>query len=346
MSSSTPDQQGYLMGWRKVDTRWSDMDVTRLYSIADADLLGTVMYSALTVALHPLTVAKIRRQIMREGQPTGTSSHTGAFLNNIGQHYRGLGVVVGLAIPARILYISTLEYSREKFDTSARYFLSNPPPALATYSTEISGLLPLVTPFSGGISGGLAAVSSQVIVVPMDVVSQKLMVMEEKVYKSEGSAMMVVKSIIRTDGWLGLYRGLGLSLLTSLPAGTIWWGTYTGMRDKLCVFECSEDDGKGVTPRVARQVIVQVASAFGAATAASLATQPLDTIKTRLQVGANNSSTKPRSSPRSIAKELISTPGLYKGLLPRIVHMGVWGSVLSAAYEVLKLVSRKDYDYL
>jgi hypothetical protein len=30
--------------------------------------------------------------------------------------------------------------------------------------------------------------------------------------------------------------------------------------------------------------------------------------------------------------------------LPRIVHMGVWGSVLSAAYEVLKLVSRKDYD--
>jgi solute carrier family 25 protein 44 len=281
---------------------------------------------------------------MRNGQPTGSSSHTGAFFDNIGQYYRGLGVVVGLAIPARIIYISTLEYSREQFDTSARHFLSNPPPPLGTYSREMSGLLPLVTPFSGGISGGLAAVSSQVIVVPMDVVSQKLMVMEEKVYTSEGSATMVARSIIRTDGWQGLYRGFGLSLLTSLPAGTIWWGTYSGLRDKLSNFESLEDDGKGYIPRVARQVVIQVASAFSAAMAASLATQPLDTIKTRLQVGANDLSTKPRSSLRSIAKELVSTPGLYKGLLPRIVHMGVWGSVLSAAYEVLKLVSRKDYD--
>lgn len=297
------------------------------------------MYSALTVALHPLTVAKIRRQVARNGQPTGSSSHKGAFLDNIGQYYRGLGVVVGMAIPARIIYISTLEYTREKFDTSARQFLSNPPPTFGTYSKEMSGLLPMVTPFSGGISGGLAAVSSQVIVVPMDVVSQKLMVMEEKVYQSEGSAMMVARSIIRTDGWQGLYRGFGLSLLTSLPAGTIWWGTYSGLRDKLSV----EDDREGYIPRVARPVVIQVASAFGAAMAASLATQPLDTIKTRLQVGANDLIAKPRSSMGSIGKDLVFTPGLYKGLLPRIVHMGVWGSVLSAAYEVLKLVSRKDY---
>jgi solute carrier family 25 protein 44 len=295
------------------------------------------MYSALTVALHPLTVAKIRRQVARNGQPTGSSSHKGAFLDNIGQYYRGLGVVVGMAIPARIIYISTLEYTREKLDTSARQFLSNPPPTFGTYSKEMSGLLPMVTPFSGGISGGLAAVSSQVIVVPMDVVSQKLMVMEEKVYQSEGSAMMVARSIIRTDGWQGLYRGFGLSLLTSLPAGTIWWGTYSGLRDKLSV----EDDREGYIPRVARPVVIQVASAFGAAMAASLATQPLDTIKTRLQVGANDLIAKPRSSMGSIGN---FTPGLYKGLLPRIVHMGVWGSVLSAAYEVLKLVSRKDYD--
>jgi solute carrier family 25 protein 44 len=177
----------------------------------------------------------------------------------------------------------------------------------------------------------------------MDVVSQKLMVMEEKVYKADGNAAMVARSIIRTDGWRGLYRGFGLSLFTSLPAGTIWWGTYAGFKDKLSSFESFEDDGKGYIPPMARQGIIQVASAFSAAVAASLATQPLDTIKTRLQVGENDSSMNPRSL-RSIAKELVSTPGLYKGLLPRIVHMGVWGSVLSAAYEVLKLVSRKDYD--
>jgi solute carrier family 25 protein 44 len=310
------------------------------------------MYSALTVALHPLTVAKIRRQVARSGEPTSPapsasgsrSPGTGAFLNNIGQYYRGLGVVIALAIPARIIYISTLEYSREQIDANARHFLSNPPSALATYSREMLGLLPMVTPFSGGIAGGLAAVSSQIIVVPMDVLSQKMMVMEEKVYQAEGSAVLVARKIILSDGWRGLYRGFGLSLFTSLPAGTIWWGTYVGFKDKLSAFEGLGDDGKGYIPPMARQVIVQVASAFSAAVAASLATQPLDTIKTRLQVGVNDSSMKPRSSLRSFAKEFVATPGLYKGLLPRIVHMGVWGSVLSAAYEVLKLVSRKDYD--
>jgi hypothetical protein len=315
-----------------------------IFSLARMSL-GTVMYSALTVVLHPLTVAKIQRQVARKGQPTGSSPpSTGAFFDNIRQYYRGLGVVVCFAIPARIIYISTLEYSREQLDTNARHFLSNPPSALAMHSREMLGLLPLVTPFSGGIAGGLAAVSSQIIVVPMDVVSQKLMVMEEKVYKAEGSAAMVARSIIRTDGWRGLYRGFGLSLFTSLPAGTIWWGTYAGFKDKLSSFESFEDDGKAYIPPMARQGIIQVASAFSAAVAASLATQPLDTIKTRLQVGENDSSMNPRSSLRSIAKELVSTPGLYKGLLPRIVHMGVWGSVLSAAFEVLKLVSRKDYD--
>mmetsp|Transcript_17821 Transcript_17821/g.29186 ORF Transcript_17821/g.29186 Transcript_17821/m.29186 type:complete len:120 (+) Transcript_17821:703-1062(+) len=80
---------------------------------------------------------------------------------------------------------------------------------------------------------------------------------------------------------------------------------------------------------------------ISAAIAASILTQPLDTIKTRMQV-ANG---KPVFfSPVSVAKELASTSGLFKGLLPRIGHMGVWGSVLSAAYEYLKFVSRKDYN--
>ena len=98
------------------------------------------------------------------------------------------------------------------------------------------------------------------------------------------------------------------------------------------------------THPLARQGVIQVVSAFGAASAAALATQPLDTIKTRLQVQGNNSSIKLSASLRSITKELVSTPGLYKGLLPRIAHMGIWGSVLSAAFEVLKVVSRKDFD--
>ena len=299
------------------------------------------MYSVLTVALHPLTVAKIRRQVAPSPTASIVLPSSGAIWSSIGQYYRGLGVVVGLAIPARILYISTLEYSREQIETNARHFLSYPPSALTMYSTEMSGLLPLVTPLAGGIAGGLAAVSSQIIVVPMDVLSQRLMVMDETIYKVQGSAINVARSIISVDGWRGLYKGFGLSLFTSLPAGTIWWGAYAGLRDRMNAE--FNDEGHHTHP-LACQGVIQVVSAFGAASAAALATQPLDTIKTQLQVQGNNSSIKLSASLRSITKELVSTPGLYKGLLPRIAHMGIWGSVLSAAFEVLKVVSRKDFD--
>lgn len=331
------------------------------------------MYSALTVALHPLTVAKIRRQVLKNNgaPPPSDGASSGSLFANARQYYRGLGVVVSLAIPARIIYISTLEWSRELVDSGARELISNPPSALAPYGKEMLGLLPLVTPLSGGVAGGLAAVSSQMIVVPMDVVSQKLMVMENSVYEREGSASKVARSIVKSDGWRGLYRGFGLSLFTSLPAGSIWWATYAGCKDQLSAFGdpdvVFENDAMGKIPPVVRQGIVQVTSAFSAAVAASVLTQPvsdaptfssfftvkikflititctcalmmvqLDTIKTRIQVG--------KKLKLQSLSELASTPGLYKGLLPRITHMGVWGSVLSAAYEVLKLVSRKDYE--
>ena len=313
---------------RSNETTWSDIDKSRLYGI------GSIMYSALTVALHPLTVAKIRRQVITNNNQTNFNS--GSFFQN---YYRGLSVVVSLAIPARIIYISTLEFTREVIDTNTRHFLFNPPPVMAAYEKQLQSLIPFVTPFSGGIAGGMAAVSSQAIIVPMDVISQKLMVMEDSVYKQKGSAVNVMKSIIAREGYGGLFRGFGLSLFTSLPAGTIWWASYAGVKDQLNHY--ADPSQPTEIPVIARQGLVQVTSAFSAAFAASILTQPLDTIKTRMQVAKG----KPAFfSPISVAKELASTSGLFKGLLPRIGHMGVWGSVLSAAYEYLKFVSRKDYN--
>ena len=329
-SLSTQNQQprDHDIG-RRNETTWSDIDKTRLYGI------GSVMYSALTVALHPLTVAKIRRQVATNNKPTTFNS--GSFFQN---YYRGLSVVVSLAIPARIIYISTLEFTRELIDTNTRQFLFNPPPAAAAYEKQLQSLIPFVTSFSGGIAGGMAAVSSQAIIVPMDVISQKLMVMEDSVYREKGSAVKVMKSIIAREGYGGLFRGFGLSLFTSLPAGTIWWASYAGVKDQLNHYTDPNYPTEAI-PVIARQGLVQVTSAFSAAFAASILTQPLDTIKTRMQVAKG----KPVFfSPVSVAKELASTSGLFKGLLPRIGHMGVWGSVLSAAYEYLKFVSRKDYN--
>ena len=332
MSSSLSSQKQHGsrdIGRRRGETTWSDIDKSRLYGI------GTVMYSALTVALHPLTVTKIRRQVLTNN--SSATFNSGSFFET---YYRGLSVVVSLAIPARIIYISTLEFTRELIDTHSRRFILNPPPVMAAYEKQLQSLIPFVTPFSGGVAGGVAAVSSQAIIVPMDVISQKLMVMEDSLYREKGSAVRVMKSIISTEGYGGLFRGFGLSLFTSMPAGTIWWAAYAGVKDQLNHFADPNYPMEAI-PVIARQGLIQVTSAFSAAFAASILTQPLDTIKTRMQVAKGKADF---FSPISIAKDLASTSGLFQGLMPRIGHMGVWGSVLSTAYEYLKFVSRKDYN--
>lgn len=162
------------------------------------------MYSGLTVLLHPLTVLKIRRQTGSIIENAGT--------NNLRQYYRGLGVVLSMAIPARILYISTLEYTRESAEHIATNLIFNPPPYFPISQNQLQQFLPLVTPFSGGLAGGLAALSSQLIVVPMDVISQKQMVSENPI-----SAKDVTRTIISSDGYRGLFRGFGCLYLRAYP---------------------------------------------------------------------------------------------------------------------------------
>ena len=166
------------------------------------------MYSGLTVILHPLTVLKIRKQ-------TGSTIEQNIGTSNLRQYYRGLGVVLSMAIPARIIYISTLEFTRESAENVMRGLILNPPSSWPVRREEMQSLIPLVAPFSGGLAGGIAAFSSQVVVVPMDVISQKQMVAEHTI-----SAKEVTQSIISSAGWKGLFRGFGLSLFTSLPAGS------------------------------------------------------------------------------------------------------------------------------
>ncbi|KAL7458747.1 hypothetical protein ACHAWC_010689, partial [Mediolabrus comicus] len=261
LSSQKQNSHAHGIGARaRGETTWSDIDKSRLYGI------GTVIYSALTVALHPLTVTKIRRQVMTNNNSSTLES--GSFFQT---YYRGLSVVVSLAIPARIIYISTLEFTRELIDTHTRQFIFNPPPLISAYEKELQSLIPFVTPFSGGVAGGMAAVSSQAIIVPMDVVSQKLMVMEYSKYREKGSVLNVVNTILKTEGYGGLFRGFGLSLFTSIPAGSIWWAAYAGVKDQLNHYLDANYPPESI-PVLTRQGIIQITSAFSAAFASSILT--------------------------------------------------------------------------
>ena len=351
---------------------WSEIDKVTFYGI------GTAMYSGLNVLLHPITVLKInqqasnthrqpslreafRRIVMQQHIPQPASSL--AALATIRPLYRGLGVVLSLAVPARALYIGILENSREGI--SHQVFNSMTTHA-ALGPEEAHAWLPLVATFSSGLAGGIAAVSAQCLVVPMDVISQKQMIMEPAAYARDGSAVSIARSIVQREGVAGLFRGFGLSIFSSMPTGMVWWAVYSGCQTKMEQYSRSRSvvtevlegaETEGSFAYLARKGVVQLVAGISAATVAASLTQPLDTIKTRTQLQMEDTLQHPtRTQSRStgssnkltyasVARELkISSgyKGFFKGTGARIIHMGMWGTILSSAYELLRHMSRKD----
>ena len=319
------------------DTAWSDINKVRFYGI------GTCMYTTITMALHPISVIKTRQQILNNAAKEITIPNG---FDRIRGLYRGLGIILVVAIPARGVYIGTLENSRE--------IISNKLFKLPFFNEcnqdgKVIGN-PFVASISGGIAGGLASMSSQTLIVPMDVISQRQMVMKDAAYARKGTAFCIISDIIRSDGYKGFYRGFGLSLFSSLPVGSIWWGTYTGCQHLLQntnIFRFYKDHNDMTALGV--RGCIQLISGLSAAAVAATLTQPLDVIKTRLQVGVKNSMANVPHQPTYfvVAKELYNSSGsmgFFRGTGPRIMSMGLWGTVLSSAYEYLRIISRKDYE--
>jgi solute carrier family 25 protein 44 len=264
--------------------RFDELDKPRFFAA------GAGLYTALTVALHPLHATKTRAQAACARGPP----------------FSGLAAAVTGALPARMGYIFALESGA----------------AHATDWLVTSGARPETAVSVGSAFGGAsAALTSMVLYVPFDIVSQQQIVGA----RNEG-AIAVARRIIATDGVRGLYRGFGITALTYLPSSGLWWGTYRTAHERL------ERSMLG-TPAL----LVEVASGAIAGVVTSTLTAPLDTLKTRVQVQSATGGA-PRGLAR-VARELVAAGGvraLWSGVGWRATHAVVWGCTMVVCYEQLK----------
>ncbi|BFG26496.1 hypothetical protein CerSpe_127700 [Prunus speciosa] len=306
------------------EINWDKLDKTKFY------VVGAGLFTGVTVALYPVSVVKTRLQVAsKDALERDTFSVVRGILkaDGIPGLYRGFGTVITGAIPARIIFLTALETTKvAAFKMVEPFKLSEP--------TEAA--------LANGLAGMTASLFSQAVFVPIDVISQRLMVQGYSGHAKYSGGMDVARKVIKSDGIRGLYRGFGLSVMTYSPSSAVWWASY-GSSQRL-IWSSFLGHGSGsheAVPGVGKIVLVQAAGGIVAGATASCITTPLDTIKTRLQVMGHEK----RPTAREVVKGLIRDDGwkgFYRGLGPRFFSMSAWGTSMILAYEYLKRLCAKD----
>ena len=283
---------------------------------------GIFIFTGLTGCLFPLTVIKTRMMALDGGTSVkyaGVYRTARDVIRADGYRglYKGFGTVVGGLIPGRMMYLGVLEASKKAVGS-----------ALTAYDRTLSE--PFIASTSNFVGGALASLSSQLIAVPVDVISQRQMI------GSRVPALHMARSIVQQHGVSGLYRGLGASIMTFVPSSAIWWSAYGAYQSILWVqLDAWRHVAHHMGPieRPETDILaVQVASGvMSGCTTASL-TNPLDVIKTRIQTSDVHSAK--RIVVDVYHREGIS--GFFRGVVPRMTSASIWGTTMVTTYEFLK----------
>eukprot|EP00062_Callorhinchus_milii_P027779 gi/632991494/ref/XP_007884653.1/ PREDICTED: solute carrier family 25 member 44 [Callorhinchus milii] len=289
---------------------WEDLDKRKFY------LFGVCITMMIRVSVYPFTLIRTRLQVQK-----GKSLYLGTFdafvkilrVEGVPGFYRGF-LVNSFTLLSGQCYVTTYELTR-------RY---------VSGFSDSNALKSLV-------AGGSASLVAQSITVPIDIVSQHLMVQGQNVGRFAlrapagkrqvvfGRSRDVVVRIVRTDGFRGFYRGYAASLLTYIPNSALWWPFYHLYAEQLTY----------LTPNNWPHLLAQAVAGPLAAITASTLTNPMDVIRTRVQVEGSRSIVG--TFRQLMAEE--GTWGLTKGLSARIFSSTPSAICLVLGYETLKKLS-------
>lgn len=196
---------------------WEDLDKRKFYS------LGVFMTLTTRATVYPASLIRTRLQVQKgKALYSGTLDAFCKILRAEGVQglYRGFMVNTFTLVSGQA-YITTYELVRK--------YVSQYSPSNTVKSV---------------VAGGAASLVAQTITVPIDVVSQHLMMQGQGEHLTRFKAkpkMMLAASkrrltfgqtrditvqIFAADGFRGFYRGYVASLLTYIPNSALWWPFY------------------------------------------------------------------------------------------------------------------------
>ncbi len=328
------------------DVDWHMLDKSKFF------LLGAALFSGVSATLYPVVVLKTRQQVMVAASPPQSCTRLGLNIlrrEGVRGLYKGFTTSLTGTIPARALYMSTLEVTKS---------------SVASLATKAGGMSePAAAAVANAAAGLTASIAAQLVWTPIDVVSQRLMVQGGGVSSCSttryAGGLDAFKTIVRTEGLQGLYRGFGMSILTYAPSNALWWASYCVAQRSMWMSlgyrggASSSSDNNILPPAPPSSAVVVGVQGLSAAVAggvSALVTTPFDTIKTRLQVLGNEEGGGGVGRPPSITQtvqSLVQEGGwkaCYRGLGPRWASMSMSATIMITTYEFLKRLSAKSQE--
>lgn len=270
------------------------------------------------VLTHPLSTIKTRMQV----QGSGGGMHGAVHYKGVGHAltlilrtegaatlYRGLGAVLVGAAPAQGLYFGGYEAAKAAFG-SGQSAAGN---------------------FAAGV---VAQLCGSLAWVPMDVIKERLQVEGQvKVANAYSGSFHAFGQILRQEGFFGLYRAFPIHQMTWAPFNGCYFMIYEKCK-RLCIDAGYEDGHDNLEP------IAQVCCGATAGIIAAGITNPVDVLKTRLQVAMANPEMFPFRDSLGAARHLLKHEGpsaLMDGALARIMWLAPRLTICVACYEQIKV---------
>ncbi|CAI5965231.1 unnamed protein product [Closterium sp. NIES-64] len=219
--------------------------------------------------------------------------------------YSGLsGNLVGV-LPASAIFIGVYE--------PVKAFLLNALPDNISVAAHLAA----------GAAGGTAA---SLVRVPTEVVKQRMQTGQFP------TAVNAVKTILSKEGFRGLYAGYGSFLLRDLPFDAIQFAIYEQLKIQL----------KKTLKRDLKDPEMAVVGAISGAITGAVTT-PLDVIKTRLMTQGTSGQYKGIIDCIQKTAAQDGAGALFKGVGPRVMWIGIGGSIFFGVLEKAKQLMHQAY---
>ncbi|KAJ6797862.1 S-adenosylmethionine carrier 1, chloroplastic/mitochondrial-like [Iris pallida] len=274
--------------------------------LCDGIIAGGTAGFVVEAALYPIDTIKTRLQA-RYSDQFRCAARGGSKIQLKGL-YAGLAGNLAGVLPASAIFVGIYEPSKQKL--------------LKVFPENLSAIAHL----TAGAIGGAAA---SLVRVPTEVVKQRMQTGQF------ASAPDAVRLIVAKEGFKGLYAGYSSFLLRDLPFDAI----------QFCIYEQLRIGYKIAAKRELNDPENAVIGAFAGAITGAITT-PLDVLKTRLMVQGSASQ---YNGVISCAQTIIREEGpaaLLKGIGPRVLWIGIGGSIFFGVLEKTKSFLSKQHSVM